>query len=284
LKVWLMGLPDLHDLRSCEVNILCNGNDSFEQIEQTARWFAKVLGGHIRLYLSPENVGFNVAVNSLVAASKAEYAMVTNIDVQYLRFDLDHLKTLCSRGTTICAARQFNGMGAVQHLGLQLELRGLTVHGKTFEVVESSLNGRNTYLPADAPMDVDVDFFGAACFFGKREVLQSLGPFSTRYIYAYHEDSDLSIRARSAGMKLIVTGALDLIHFESSGARVDLPKAFFIAANAARLVPLLRADREVAKVPPISTRHRTDGEAPSAARRGTAPGPSRLAHGARSAS
>jgi len=274
LKVWLMGLPDLHDLRNCEVNILCNGTDSFEMIEQTARWFADVLGGRIRLYSSSENLGFNVAVNWLVAAAKTDYAMVTNIDVQYRRFDFGHLKMLCSSGTTICAARQFNGMGAVQHLGLHIELKQQMVHGETFESVESSLHGRNTYLAADAPLDVEVDFFGAACFFAKRDLLQSLGPFSTRYIYAYHEDSDLAIRARGAGVKLVVTGALDLVHFESSGAKGDLPKAFFIAANAARLAELLRADRKAEKtVPPIATRQRKDVEpAGGAVRRRSASG------------
>lgn len=248
LKAWLMSLPDHHNLSACEVNLLCNGLDGYDAILQTARWFGDVLGGHIRLLFSPENLGFNIAVNHLVQAAAAGYVMITNIDVQYLRFDLDRLIETCEHGNVICAARQFNGMGAVQHLSLEIKIRADMVHSESFPALESKLIGRNTYLANNAKSEEEVEFFGAACFFGKRKLLAALGPFSPKYLYAYHEDSEMALRARRHGVRLLVTDALDLIHFESSGARVDLPKRFFIAANSARLLASILQNQSTASV------------------------------------
>ena len=270
LKAWLMSLPDQHDLAACEVNILCNGPDQYDAIMQAARWFGQVLGGCVRLLYAPENVGFNVAVNRLVQTATPDYVMVTNIDVQYRRFDLQRLIAICSDGLSLCAARQFNGMGAVQHLSLDIQVNQDMVHGEPFVSLESKLIGRNTYLADDATSDQEVQFFGAACFFGKRSLLAALGPFSPKFLYAYHEDSDMALRARSVGVRLVVTDALDLVHFESSGSRVDLPKSFFIAANSVRLLSSLLADQKEESVNPSAVQPAKPR--PSVRKRGAAVG------------
>jgi GT2 family glycosyltransferase len=236
LKTWLMALPDLHDLRKCEVNVYCNGPDEIQNMVRAARWFGEVLGGNIRVFHSSRNVGFNHAVNRLVRNATAPFVMVTNIDVKYLAFDFDRLSRRCSDGKTICAARQFNAMGALQHLSLEIGVQKKVLHGELATIVESRLIGRNTFLENGAADDVAVEYFGAACFFGPREFIAALGPFSPKYLYAYHEDSDFALRARRAGAKLVVSSALDLVHYESSAAQGDLPKTFFVAANSVRFL------------------------------------------------
>lgn len=238
LKAWLMALPDKHDLTKCEVNLFCNGPHEYDQIMHVVKWFADVLSGNIRLHFAPENLGFNGAVNRLVASATTEYVMVTNVDVTYLNFDLERLIALTEKGSTICAARQFNPMGALQHVGLEILVREEMIHGRTFRIADSRLFGRNTISQTDQASEIEVEFFGAACFFGARSLLRKLGPFSPQYLYAYHEDSDLASRARRMGVKLIVTSALDLIHYESSGVsgHLDIPKRFLIAANCVLLM------------------------------------------------
>ncbi|MBG9388187.1 glycosyltransferase family 2 protein [Caenimonas aquaedulcis] len=274
LKAWLMALPDHHDLSKCEVNILCNGSDGYDNVVRAARWFAEGLGGFIRVFYSPHNLGFNIAVNHLVRLSTTEHVMVTNIDVKYRRFDYDKLVTLCQGDKWICAARQFNGMGALQHLSLGITVKQEIVHGEAFSAVESKLIGRNTFPADKTGIDQEVQYFGAACFFASRKLLHTLGPFSPRFLYAYHEDSDLALRARALGAKLVVTPALDLVHYESSGSTVDLPKSFFIAANS---VLLLKSMQQLPEADPGEERART--KSPLAAdRKESVPETSKASH------
>jgi hypothetical protein len=251
LKTWMMSLNDVHPLERVEINLLCNGPREYALIEQCARWFADALGGRIRLFYCAENIGFNNGANFLVRQARSRYVLITNTDVRYLKFDLPALVQQCEI-PTICVARQFNANGALQHLQLQIRPVTRIVHDDCFETVETRLLGRNTFPANDSQATSEVDFFGAACLFSRKELFDQLGPFAADYLFAYHEDSDLAWRARQKGVRLLVTSALDLVHYESSAAQTDLPRNVFIAANTALFSASLRYAAE--PCPPAGTR------------------------------
>jgi len=230
LKVWLMDLCALPGAQRFEINVLCNGPMEYQHVYAACRWVGEVLGRKIRLFFAQRNIGFNNGVNAMVVASSGRHVLVTNTDVRYRNFDLDRLIALCD-SPTICVARQFNSMGALQHLGLKLEIERKVVHGEVINTVSSTLLGRNTYEDPKAEVDIEVEHFGAAAIFGERTLLAELGPFNPGFLYAYHEDTDLALRATAAGVRMVVTSALDIVHYESSAARIDLPKTFLVATN-----------------------------------------------------
>lgn len=240
LKVWLMELASQSWMEGCELNLLCNGPMESDRILSVCKWYGEVAGRQIKLYYANENIGFNSAVNYLVAASRGVYALVTNTDVAYRNVDIERMSEIVDSGASICVARQFNSMGALQHLGLSVEIGTTVVHGKSCDILSTSLIGRNTFIRQDIPDDHEVEHFGAAAFFAKTALLRTLGPFNPKFLYAYHEDTDLANRAAQIGCKMIVTKALEIVHYESSAAKVDLPKTFLVAANTVKVMAQIK--------------------------------------------
>jgi len=239
LKAWLMHLSGIRLSSEFEISILSNGMLEFDQILNTCRWAGEVLGCNIRLYTSKCNIGFNGGVNYLCTQATAPYILVTNTDVRYLTFDLKYLTEL-TKGKTLCVARQVNPMGAVQHEGLKVDWGRKIVHGHIVDSISTSLIGRNTIsAPHEHYSDLTVDFFGAAAFLGSREYMCALGPFDAANLYAYHEDTELAARVRRNHGKIVVTDALNLIHYESSAVTIDLPKTFMVAFNTVRVGNLI---------------------------------------------
>lgn len=231
LKAWLMHVAQIDFDLPIEICVLANGPTDFEDVASACRWAGTVMSKNVRLYYCPENVGFNWGVNLLMARAKGKYALITNTDVRYLTLELRAMSSLADE-RTLLVARQFNAKGALQHIGLRIDPVTSVVHGKAVQTVSSSLIGRNTFVKncKDNYLQ-EVEFFGAAGIFADVALLRKLGPFDPAYLFAYHEDSDLALRARAQGVSIKVTSAMDLIHYESSASRVDLPKMFLIAAN-----------------------------------------------------
>ena len=63
-----------------------------------------------------------------------------------------------------------------------------------------------------------------ACAYVKREVLAKIGGLSEKF-RSYFEDTDFCLRAKDAGFRTVVCGAVTLVHHEH-GSTTDQPKAF----------------------------------------------------------
>lgn len=233
LKAWMINLCR-NTAPNVAVDLLCNGPLEANEVIMAAKWLGEVMGRQVRIFLVNRNIGFNGGVNALVRRSNSKYMLISNTDVRYSNLDFDRMKHLAKDGA-IVAPRQFNSMGALQHLGLKIKEEKKLIHGKILTFVQSELIGRNTYPAEDDSRERVVQYFGAAAFFATTATLYRLGPFDSGFIYAYHEDTDLAHRHNEMGGRVVVSAALDIIHYESSASQVDLPKTFMIAANTIRI-------------------------------------------------
>lgn len=60
----------------------------------------------------------------------------------------------------------------------------------------------------------EADYCSAACLLVRRDVLERLGGFDSRYAPAYCEDTDLCFRIRETGLKVYYQPAAEAVHFE----------------------------------------------------------------------
>jgi hypothetical protein len=220
-----------------EVLLLANAGLDLDNIKAAAEWCSEVYGIDVTVFAARNNLGFGGGMNLLAARARGRVTMMTNIDVRFTRLELAQLEEDALGGNAILAAYQFNPSGSLQHEGLTHDRRKVLVNGKPLELLDTRLLGRNTY--PERLERKEVEYFGAACVLGATAALQALGPFSTAYFYAYHEDCDFARRARAAGMSCLLSPALQIVHYESSGASsIAMPLR---ALNAANLVTFMRA-------------------------------------------
>ena len=78
----------------------------------------------------------------------------------------------------------------------------------------------------------DVEGIVFACAYLKREVLARIGGLSENF-RSYFEDTDYCLRAREAGFRTVVCGAVTLVHREH-GSTSDEPKTFETLFQASR--------------------------------------------------
>jgi GT2 family glycosyltransferase len=248
LKAWMIDLCRNTD-SSVAVDLLCNGPLEANEVIMAAKWLGEVMRRQVRIFLVNRNIGFNGGVNALVKRSNSKYMLISNTDVRYSNLEFERMRHLAEAGA-IVAPRQFNSTGALQHLGLKIREEKKLIHGKILTFVQSELIGRNTYPAEEDSKERVVKYFGAAAFFATTEILGALGPFDLGFIYAYHEDTDLAHRHNALGGHVMVSSALDIIHYESSASQVDLPKTFMIAANTIRVGEKIGMDHRITKVTP----------------------------------
>jgi len=78
----------------------------------------------------------------------------------------------------------------------------------------------------------DVEGIVFACAYLRREVLDRIGPLSESF-HSYFEDTDFCLRAREAGFRTVVCGAVTLVHREH-GSTSDEPDTFEALFQASR--------------------------------------------------
>ncbi len=66
-----------------------------------------------------------------------------------------------------------------------------------------------------------VDYCSGACIGVPRALFAQLGGFDTQFAPAYYEDTDLAMRVRQAGYRVLYQPALRVIHFEGISAGTD---------------------------------------------------------------
>lgn len=67
----------------------------------------------------------------------------------------------------------------------------------------------------------EVDYCSGACIGVPRTLFAQLGGFDTQFAPAYYEDTDLAMRVRQAGYRVLYQPALRVIHFEGISAGTD---------------------------------------------------------------
>jgi N-acetylglucosaminyl-diphospho-decaprenol L-rhamnosyltransferase len=178
----------------------------------------------VRVVRTGANLGYGAGVNRGLAATGAEFVLVSNPDVSVHPGALATLMTafaadptlaiagpsiLATDGTRYPSARRFPSMAvAAGHV-----LLGMLVPGNRF-------TRRYALGYLDAEATVNVDWVSGACFMARHRALTELGGFDESY-FMYVEDVDLCWRAHRAGWNVAYVPAAVATHVQglSTGRR-----------------------------------------------------------------
>lgn len=72
----------------------------------------------------------------------------------------------------------------------------------------------------DAKADVDLEMLSGCCFLMHRETIESIGLFDERFPL-YYEDTDLSMRIRKAGLRIVQVSGSNLVHLYNRSGQTD---------------------------------------------------------------
>ncbi|WP_172461706.1 glycoside hydrolase family 99-like domain-containing protein [Dyella jiangningensis] len=199
---------------------------------------ARVLGAipHVRIVSQPENLGFLRNCNAASKFAKGRLLVLLNNDVQVTKGWLSALVACIDGSADIGAVgpRIAYPNGWLQEAGTTLHADG------TSEMV-----GLND-LP-DLPRysyERDVDYCSGACLLVRREDFERLGGFDETFAPAYCEDSDLSMRLRAEGKRIVYCPNATVLHHlsrTSDGLESDY-KLRCISTNLAKFTSRWRAE------------------------------------------
>lgn len=168
----------------------------------------------VKLYSNNENLGFIKSCNAGARISKGEYIYFLNNDTEVTEGWLDNLYQTFSDlpGTGLVGSKLIYPDGSLQEAGGIIWRDG------------SAWNfGRNQ----DASLPVfnyarEVDYCSGASIMVPRKIFDDMGGFDELYTPAYCEDSDLALKIRRDGYRVIYQPTSVVIHFEgvTSGADV----------------------------------------------------------------
>jgi len=191
---------------------------------------------NLRIVTQPTNLGFLLNCNAAAQHARGQLLLLLNNDVQVTRGWLGALVD-CLRSSPDVGAvgpRIVYPSGWLQEAGTSLHRNG------TSEMI--GLNG-----DPDAPQfgyTRDVDYCSGACLLVKVVDFEALGGFDTRYAPAYCEDSDLCMRLRESGKRIVYCAESTVIHHLSvtSDAMKSDYKLSCIAANVEQFTQRWQAD------------------------------------------
>jgi GT2 family glycosyltransferase/SAM-dependent methyltransferase len=199
---------------------------------------AQVLAGvrNLRLVNQPSNLGFLLNCNTAATQARGDILILLNNDVQVTPGWLGKLVACLESDERIGAVgpriRYPNGW--LQEAGTRLHRDG-----------SAEMLGLNDQ--ADLPRyqyTRDVDYCSGACLALRRADFDRLGGFDTGYAPAYCEDSDLCMRLRAEGRRIVYCADTEVVHQLSttSDAMPSEYKLSCIARNLDRFATKWRED------------------------------------------
>ena len=192
---------------------------------------------HARLLRNADNVGFARGVNQAIAASSADRILIMNPDCRLMPGSLAPLLALLNADAhcAIVAPRILDPDGSPQGnaRGDPNMLTGLFGRTSLLRQVMPGLEiaRRNVVDAADAAA-IAVDWVSGACMLARREALDAVGGFDTRY-FMYWEDADLCRRLRAHGFSIRYVPSVTAVHRvgqSSRTARAQSIRAFHDSA------------------------------------------------------
>lgn len=165
----------------------------------------------------PENLGFAKANNLAAYGSEAEYTLLLNQDIRPKERFLDRMiSSLQDPGIAIVGCKLIHMQtDQIHHAGIVFIAdgpdRGLP--RERFRGMDARYSGANG--------TVELHAVTAACMLIRTSVFNELGGFCEDYVNGW-EDTDLCIRARERGLRILYNGHAELYHdAESSPGRLD---------------------------------------------------------------
>jgi len=194
----------------------------------------------LRVLRSEAATGYTIACNRGAAMARGAILVFLNNDIEVTPGLLPRIRrSLAGPDVAVSGARIVNAAGQLQEAGSLLWRDGSAA---------GLGRGRDPTLPAFlAPRDVDYVSGCLLCI--RREVFEELGGFDEAFSPGYYEDTDLCLRVRASGRRVVYDPTLVIYHYEyasyskgrppsSSAALMARNRRAFVEKNRALLAAL----------------------------------------------
>lgn len=205
-RTCLVALAAMTDRSSFEVIVVddCSSDETAERLPQV---------DGLRYVRNPQNLGFIGACNAGAAVAEGEYVVFLNNDTAVQPGWLDALLDTFDQHDNVglVGAKLVYPDGRLQEAG---------------GIVFSDASGWN-YGRFDDPADPrynfvrDVDYCSGAAIALRTELFREFGGFDTLYTPAYYEDTDLAMKVRASGRRVLYQPASVVVHFEGITSGTD---------------------------------------------------------------
>lgn len=202
-------------IKKCIESILDLSYNNFELIifdnnssDNSVEIFKKFNDPRIKIILSSKNLGYALGNNRCCNYSKGNWLLIINPDVivdknlinELLRY-FHILNEKYKTNKIIISPKILLLDDNINYFGGNINFLGFS----TTQGFGKEDNFKKSYIKTD--------FFSGCCFFLKKEDFLNLNGFDSRY-FMYHEDVDLSIRARLNNYNLFVINSTKIIHMK----------------------------------------------------------------------
>jgi len=204
---------------SLEVIVVDNNSPQADPaLVERVRSSLRAIGGE--LILHDENGGYSKGMNLAYARSRGRYVLVSNPDVVFMPGCVEGMMRYLRQHDDVGAAAP----GGYWDRGLDCrlppnilptvgDLLSTTLAGVSRRALRRYSRRRTAAALRvwDTPGSVDLVQLSGACFMMDRAFIERIGFFDERFPL-YYEDTDLSVRIRRAGKRIVQVGDCHLVH------------------------------------------------------------------------
>jgi O-antigen biosynthesis protein len=199
-----------HTLR-CLQSLVADSQPSFEVIvfdngsgDETAELLSRC--DNIQIVKSPENLGYIKANNAAAKYARGEFLLLLNNDARIIE------------GTIEDSVKVFSNEHNVGAVGVRIKLAtGKLQEAGCMIFRNGTSNGYLRYKNPDDPRAMvmrEVDYCSAIYLLLRRQKFIDLGGLDEIYSPAYYEETDLCMKLRAQGLRVIYTPSVTIEHFE----------------------------------------------------------------------
>ena len=214
LELLLSSLHERSSYRAFEVIVIENNSTDPE----TFTYYEEAKKKYPWLRVIVWESGFNyAAINNFGAAhAKGDYLLFMNNDMELKSPDLlTEMLGYCQEADVgMVGARLLYPDDTIQHAGVFIGMSGLADHG--FQ----GFSGRETGYHYRPLMAQELSAVTAACLMMKKETFFQVEGFDEAYRVAFN-DTDLCMKVRAAGLRIIYTPEAVMYHYESKSRGLE---------------------------------------------------------------
>jgi GT2 family glycosyltransferase len=184
------------------------------------------------LIRNPTNLGFGVACNQGIKATRSRFVLLLNSDAR-LTAQAFRAMTECLAQDERCAAAGCRLIDAEGREGVNVR-NFLTPLNQALELAGIKLGTgrlRRTRRLNVIHNDCSVDWIAGACLMLRRAALDEAGLFDEQF-FMYSEDEDLCIRLRKGGWLVCFCGGGTAVHHGSASSRlnrIEMLRQFYLS-------------------------------------------------------
>lgn len=179
----------------------------------------------VEVKVNDKNIGFLRSCNSAASNCDTEFVCFLNNDTVVLNGWLDELVATYKNNSNVglVGSKLVYPNGLLQEAGGIIWRKGVSNFGRMDDPAAPEYQYQR-----------DVDYISGASILLKTDDWQSVGGFSDEFAPAYYEDTDLAMKIRSVGKRVIYQPFSTVVHFEgiSSGADLSTGTKRYQAINA----------------------------------------------------